>query len=138
MTDSTTRADYAVVEGLELVGIVREFGRDTIEEWLRHRDRLALETLVVVLAAMVPDDQTPGDLLAWCDPARARAERNRLARLRQAALLAPKPRKECGTHAAFNRHRNASEMPCEACVLGERIYQRDRGRRRRQTARNAA
>lgn len=37
----------------------------------------------------------------------------------------------CGTHAAFNRHRAAREIPCDECVIAERTYQRERGRRRR-------
>lgn len=43
-----------------------------------------------------------------------------------------------GTHAAFNRHRNAGETPCHDCVIGERDYQRIRGAQRRYRARNEA
>lgn len=37
----------------------------------------------------------------------------------------------CGTHSAFNRHKQHDEKPCSACVAGEARYQADRvaGRR---------
>jgi hypothetical protein len=34
----------------------------------------------------------------------------------------------CGTHAAFARHKARGEDPCAECVIGERAYQRGRGR----------
>jgi hypothetical protein len=40
-----------------------------------------------------------------------------------------------GTHAAYNRHRNRSETPCETCVAGERVYQSERERRRTEARR---
>lgn len=42
--------------------------------------------------------------------------------------------KPCGTHAAFVRHWARSEQPCQPCVDAERLYQRDRFRRSRQSA----
>ena len=41
-----------------------------------------------------------------------------------------------GTHAAFNRHRNAGEEPCQPCRDGEREYQRIRGQQRRYFAKH--
>jgi hypothetical protein len=120
------RADTAVRDGLELVGLVHEFGQDTIAEFLRARDRPGIEALVVALAAMVPEDRTPDQLLAWLRPRRPRAK------------AAPKPLRACGTHAAFNRHKALGEPPCDRCVLGERQYQRDQARLQRQRARERA
>lgn len=37
-----------------------------------------------------------------------------------------------GTHAAFNRHRLRGDEPCDMCWMGERQYQRNRSRERRQ------
>ena len=54
------------------------------------------------------------------------------ARLAEPATPAPH-----GTHAAFTRHRYHGEQPCEVCVVGERVYQRERARRRRAKARAA-
>lgn len=42
-----------------------------------------------------------------------------------------------GTHAAFMRHRNDNEEPCDSCKYGERIYQRHAKRRSRDAARAA-
>jgi hypothetical protein len=56
------------------------------------------------------------------------------------AFEAPRRRRadsECGTHAAFNRHVRDGVPRADidaACTKGERIYQRDRARRRRQAA----
>ena len=133
-----TRADLAVLEGLELVGIVRDYGVDTIESWVRRRQRTDLEAIVVALAAMVPDDKTPAELLRWLDPDRlSRNARTRAREARRKAAVvragAPIDRvfQPCGTHAAFNRHRSRGEDPCGVCIAGERIYQRLRARDRR-------
>lgn len=136
MTTALTDADRAVEAGLELVGIVREYCRDTITEWVRQRDRLALEQMVVALAAMVPDDRSARELLDWCDPAHTAADR-RLATLRR---LAGKPQRiaECGTRSGYARHKNRSEEVCEPCVLAERLYQRNKQREVRRKAKQAA
>lgn len=123
-------------EALELVGIVREFGPDTLTEWLSQRGDNRLRALCMTLACLVPEDRSAAELLAWCDPKGLRDEQNRLARLRKAAL--PQPLKECGTHAAFTRHKTNGEQPCELCVLGERLYQRERARLKRARLREAA
>lgn len=39
-----------------------------------------------------------------------------------------------GTHAAFRRHHNRGEKPCADCTVGERRYNTDRKRRRRERA----
>lgn len=40
----------------------------------------------------------------------------------------------CGTHSAFNRHRDRGEEPCPDCWEAERTYQRDAKRRQRRAA----
>lgn len=40
----------------------------------------------------------------------------------------------CGSHAAFVRHKNHGEQPCDACVVGERKYQAEKARERRKRA----
>lgn len=47
------------------------------------------------------------------------------------ARISPRSLRPHGTHAAFTRHRNNGETPCELCVEGERLYQRQRKRVRR-------
>lgn len=119
------RADTAVSDGLELVGLVREYGPDLIEDFLDRRDLPQLYALIIALAAMVPDDVSVDHLLAWIRPKPKEAP----GTTRQ---LRPH-----GTHAAFNLHRTHGEEPCAACWTGERLYQRDAKRRqvqRRQAA----
>lgn len=40
-----------------------------------------------------------------------------------------------GTHAAFDRHRKRGEDPCARCRVGERAYNTNRKRRRREALR---
>jgi hypothetical protein len=44
----------------------------------------------------------------------------------------------CGSHAAFNRHKLAAQPIDLACEVGERVYQRNRKRRTRLRAKDAA
>ncbi len=117
------RADTAVADGLELVGLVRDYTADVIGDYLARRDREQLEALIVALAAMVPDDVSVDTLLAWIRP-----------KPKQPPGITRQLRPH-GTHAAFNLHRKHSEEPCAACWTGERLYQRDA--KRRQVTRRA-
>jgi len=65
------------------------------------------------------------------------ADRSRAWRARQGARtgIIGRPRtEECGTHAAYVRHRRVGEVACDACRLAEADYQRAR-RIARQTGR---
>ena len=121
--------DLAVKDGLELVGIVRDYGLDTITEFVRQRDRHQLEAMAVALAAMVPDDQPVSALLAWIEP--EHVDRSRPSK---AGRKPPRELRPCGTHAAFVRHKAAGQDPCGSCQGAERIYQRGRKRLARQVA----
>lgn len=114
----TCLPELAVRRALLLIGAVRGNESGEVERMLTRLKPRDLYGLAVTLAAMVPDDQTPADLLAWND----KVEPLRAVK----AGLAPH-----GTHAAFNRHRNDGTEPCGRCWDAERTYQRDRGRRRR-------
>lgn len=83
---------------------------------LADLDQREIRAFAIVAAAAINVDLTPERLLGWT---------------RELPTRALKP---CGTHSAFNRHVNAGEKPCEACVLGERSYQQARKRVRRRTA----
>ena len=137
---TAARADQAVAQGMELVGIVRDYGVDTVTAWIRKHDRASLEALCVALAAMVPDDKTPSQLLGWLDldaAARQKAARERQRRLERRLLERGAPvrtERVHGTHGAFNTHRKKGEAPCDLCVAAERIYQRERYRRKRGVA----
>lgn len=53
-------------------------------------------------------------------------------RARRAREKRPDPRlSPCGTHAAYERHRNHGEYPCEPCRTAESAYQKARYARRK-------
>lgn len=56
------RVEAALPLAQQLVGAVRDEDRDLVAELVDGADVMAL---LVALAAMVPDDQTPAELLAW-------------------------------------------------------------------------
>lgn len=53
-------------------------------------------------------------------------------------LIEGRPLAACGTHSAFNRHRANREPVDTACLLAERVYQRDRKRALRRSKVEAA
>lgn len=111
----------------ELAGLVREEGPGAIARFFRRvtRDEIPVEAraLMVVLAAMVPDDATPADLLSWADWD---------APERPARDLMP-----CGTRAAYARHKRAGEDP-EPCGCGKAFREyRERLNAERREARAA-
>lgn len=56
------RVEAALPLAQQLVGAVRDHDRDLVAELVDGADVMAL---LVALAAMVPDDATPAELLAW-------------------------------------------------------------------------
>lgn len=112
------RAEQAIPLALELVDAVRRFRPVEVRSVL---DRADLDALVVVLAAMVDDDSTVSELLGWLDG----RPRPRTVTARHRTL------KECGTHAAYNRHKDRGEPIDPRCEAEERRYQERRHRARR-------
>lgn len=82
--------------------------------------------LLVVLAAMVPDDAPVGDLLAWTESLEA------LVALRQEPLPLAMPGRPvtepCGTYAAYRRHERAGGEPCRECQRAYTEYHRKQSR----------
>lgn len=110
----------AVQRAQLLVGAVRDRDKDDVAAVLTRLPRRELYGLAVTLAAMLPVDSTPSELLAWNDsevPIR---------------LLTPRPPLlPHGTHAAYNRHRNNGEQACPTCLAAESDYTRTRMRKTR-------
>ncbi|MEU4513250.1 hypothetical protein AB0G05_27450 [Nonomuraea wenchangensis] len=107
MRDRDAYAERLVQVACNLACAVRDDGPDAaaaILATLTPEDRAALP---VVMAAMIPIELPSGVLLAW----HTGTPTNRQG-------LEP-----CGTHAAYNRHKAHGEDPCDACVVGEQIYQ---------------
>ena len=137
MSAPLTRDDPSVIAGLELVGIVRECGPDTVNEFLEDNAR-DLEDICVALAAMVDDTKTPRELLDWLHP---KKYKQAMSQRVWAMAQPPKPKPKlpprvygprvltpCGTHAAYARHRSRGEAVCGPCGVEEKRYQRDRKR----------
>jgi hypothetical protein len=85
----------------------------------------------LIEALRVGDQRMVGRILSRPDLPRVAIE---LAQ----SVIGPKSLRPHGTHAAFNRHKNAGEAPCPDCVTAEREYQRGRMRRRRESDRQLA
>lgn len=108
-----------IAAAMRLVGAVRDEGRDEVNAVMAGVD---LRGLCVTLAAMVPDDRTPSELLEWNDlPKKPRSH--------HAEVPGPRLPQPCGTHAAFVRHKARGETVDPECVSAERKYQRERVRR---------
>ena len=123
-----------VASACELACLVRDGTRDEIGVYvagLTEEERVAL---LIVQAAMIPDDVDVGTLLAWVtwdEYGRPLPGASPAAR-RERALAAPPqaPRrwreeelKPCGSHAAFNRHKIRGELIDDECAAGEKSYQ---------------
>lgn len=64
----------ALVRAQHLAGLVRDHGPDAIGTYLDALTRDEHYALTVTLAALVPIDQTPADLLAWLHQPREHRE----------------------------------------------------------------
>jgi hypothetical protein len=123
----------AVGRASRLAGAVHDGSAQDVAVILAALSQQELVELSVTLAAMVPVEYSPGDLLAWndsrYDPVKPKPVPVVITRRKPRKRLQPH-----GTHAAFNRHKAREEAPCVACLQGERDFQRERGRRRRAKA----
>jgi hypothetical protein len=120
------RAQASLDRAQHFIGLVRDYDPADSATYLQTLTPEQLWDLPFVLAALVPVDQTPAELLEWCDPERRRRERDLAEQVARQARITPlRPH---GTHAAYVRHKNRDEQPCDSCVLAERVYQRNRKR----------
>lgn len=116
----------------DLVFKVHHENRETIGETLDSLTPAQARALPVVLAAMVDPEAHLNDLLGWVtwdEHGQPLYAHDRHPDRPAVATLRP-----CGTHAAYQRHKAASETPCRSCVEGERAYQRAKTRRQRRKA----
>ena len=109
-------AERLVPVAAEFVGVVRDEDRDSVGRFLARLPRQERDALPVILAAMIPDDRTPADLLSWVTwdefgrPLPADTVLMLAERKPGPALSQP-----CGTVSAYKRHYANGERPCEAC-----------------------
>jgi hypothetical protein len=120
-------AERLVPVAMAFVGAVRDVDGDGIAEFLKGLSGDERLTLLVILAAMVPHDQAPQDLLAWVDWDEFGAP---LPEGAQMVLYSPYRRggmpASCGTRGAYQRHLKAQEPPCDPCRAAESDYQTGR------------
>ena len=109
--DLTCRVRDADAEGIARLAEARGWDTETA-------------ALLIVLAAMVPDDVPVGDLLAWTDGLET------VLALRQEPLPLAMPGRPvtepCGTYAAWCRHRRRGEEVDARCYRAWRKYRAER------------
>lgn len=116
-------AERLVPVAASFVSVVRDEDRDAITAFLAKRTAHERDALLVILAAMIPDDRTPADLLSWVtwDEHGYPLPPDTVLVLHQGGRKpgpAPKPPGElapCGTATAAKRHYANGERPCEPC-----------------------
>lgn len=113
-------------DAIALVSAVRSSPAD-VTDVLAGKDHQQLLALAVCLAALVPDDVPPSQLLAWLDPkAAAKGE-----------VRSWSDEQVKHAHATFTAHRIATNRGQQVAPLpwdvtaGEREYQRRAGERKR-------
>lgn len=128
LTDQEAAAEAAVAVAVQLAFAVRYEGPTEVEDLIGEaRAGCGLEALVVALAAMVPEDRSPRELLRWleekiaaqgCDPALDKS--------------GPRVRSLHGT-------RSRAEAGCggAACQAARTAYYADRHRQQQQLERAA-
>lgn len=104
----------------QLTGHVHAHDKKAIYNLIRRLTPEEAYALIIVLAAMIPQDHTARELLAWTEQPLTRP---RIVKLRP-----------CGTHAAYCRHKARGEEIDTRCLHAERAYQRDRKREQRRAA----
>ena len=109
-------AERLVPVAAAFVGVVRDEDRDGVGRFLAGLPQPERDALPVILAAMIPDDRSPADLLGWVtwdefgrplppDAVLVLAERK----------PGPAQSQPCGTVSAYKRHYVNGEKPCGAC-----------------------
>lgn len=112
-------AERMVTKACEFACLVRDHDSAAIGEFVQALSDEECTALLIVQAAMIPIEQTTGDLLAWVDfdeygrPLSApRAANGRVVQ-------------PCGTYAAWQRHKRRGEAPCGACETAAAKWKRN-------------
>lgn len=132
-------AERLVPVAASLVGVVRDEDRDGVTRFLSRLTHHERDALLVILAALVPDDRSPADLLDWVtwDEHGHPLPPDAVLVLHQGGRKrGPRPTEPCGTPAAYKRHVAAGERACDPCRVAGNAAQAQR--RKRQRAREKA
>jgi hypothetical protein len=121
MADLSDLEDRLAGQALALIGDMRE-DLGAAHRTVRALDHLELQQLCCVLAAMVPMDMPLAQLAWW-----------RLDAVPQVPAVGPELQ-PCGTPAAYQRHTDRGEKPCDPCVEAMRLVWAERKREKRRAS----
>ena len=135
-------AERLVPVAASFVGVVREEDRDGVTAFLSDLAVHERDALLVILAAMIPEDRTPADLLSWVtwDEHGHPLPPDTVLVLHEGGRKrgpGPKPPGEiapCGTATAAKRHYANGEKPCEPCRVAANAEQAASRQARREKA----
>ena len=135
-------AERLVPVAASFVGVVREEDRDGVTAFLSALAVHERDALLVVLAAMIPEDRTPADLLSWVtwdEEGRPLPPDTVLVLHEGGRKRGPGPRPPgeiapCGTATAAKRHYANGERPCEPCRLAANADKAAKRQARRENA----
>ena len=102
-------AERMVTKACELACLVRDSDSVTIGDYLAKFSSDEKDALLIVAAAMIPDDRPVDDLLGWVSFDQYGRSLDQ-PRDTTGRILQP-----CGTYAAYRRHLRHKETPCDAC-----------------------
>jgi hypothetical protein len=124
------RFDNAIPDALRLVDVVHGNGSaDDVAHALQTAD---VPAVLVVLAALVPDDQTVNQLLAWNRPLHSTSRTNTTWSIaRRTVPVTPEIR---ALHAEHRRLRDSGQPVPQHVADGERAYQQVKKRGQRAKA----
>lgn len=124
----------------ELACLVRDEGPDAIGKFLDGLAGGEKDALLIVQAAMIPDDRPAADLLSWVtwDEYRRDLPGPVLEEPAPQRMTGPPVTSGCGTYAAFRRHEDRGELIDDDCEEAARAYWRESKRRQRRNALAAA
>lgn len=138
-------AAQMVTVACEMACLVRDNGPGEIAAALDSLTAEQMRALIIVQAAMIPDDRTPADLLSWVT---WDEHGNKIRPVRENPLPGPSltgnswaeyrfPLRDqswmrpCGTYAAYMRHLTRGETPDDDCKHGARLHWAAKARNRR-------
>ncbi|MEU4229551.1 hypothetical protein AB0F17_35085 [Nonomuraea sp. NPDC026600] len=119
--DADRLASDAIRRACELACVIRDDGPDAALQAIQQMPADTIPLVMIMMAAMIPDDQPATTLLAWAvDGWPAHADRLDPALLPYATIRTGrggrrKDEQACGSVAAYRRHKRRGEQPCDSC-----------------------
>ncbi|TMR03010.1 hypothetical protein ETD86_54065, partial [Nonomuraea turkmeniaca] len=134
--DADQLASDAIRRACDLACVIRDDGPDAALRTIQQIPADTVPLVMIMLAAMVPDDQPATTLLAWAvDSWPPHADRIDPALLPYATIRTGRGRRRkdeqpCGSVAAYRRHKRRAEQPCDSCEATFKLYNQAKRRQR--------